>query len=207
MKSLLNDNVLVLNRLWQAINICTAQRAFTLLCCGHAEVVLEDNGDFKQYDLMEWADESRGYTGDDVVHSARHAFRVPRVILLLFFDRLPNKEVKFTRHNIYERDGHRCQYCGKKFDKKLLNFDHVIPRDMGGSTTWENIVCACIDCNTRKQNRTPAQAGMKLLKKPKRPKWRPFVNVSVKDIYRPEWSHFMDLAMWAPVELTGVETK
>ena len=175
MAKILNQNTLVLNRLWQATNICTVGRSFTLLCCGHAEVVRDmGNNDFQTFSLGEWADFSRGYEGDDVVHSAKNTYRVPRVILLLYFDRIIGKDVKFTRHNIFERDGHRCQYCGTKMDKKLLNLDHVIPRDMGGSTTWENIVCSCIKCNSLKANRTPSQAGMKLLKVPKKPRWRQF---------------------------------
>jgi len=105
--------------------------------------------------------------------------RVPRVILLVMFDRLPKKEVKFTRHNIFERDRNTCQYCGRIFERKDLNLDHVIPRDRGGPTTWENIVCSCIRCNTQKANCTPAEAGMHLVRKPKRPKWRPFVQVNL----------------------------
>ena len=86
--------------------------------------------------------------------------RVPRVIVLLLFDRLPKKEVKFTRHNVFERDNNTCQYCGKVFERQELNLDHVLPRDKGGLTTWENVVCSCIPCNTRKGNRLPHQAHM-----------------------------------------------
>ena len=103
---------------------------------------------------------------------------MPRVILLIIYDRLPKKEVKFTRHNIFERDKNTCQYCGRVFDRKDLNLDHVIPRDRGGPTTWENIVCSCVECNTQKANRTPQEAGMHLVRKPKRPKWRPFVQIN-----------------------------
>jgi len=193
----LNTNTLVLNRNWQAVNVCTVARAFALLCCGHANVVVEKgDNEFATFTLNDWAEFSRSYDGHDVVHSARLKFRVPRVILLLFFDKLVGKDVKFTRHNIFERDGHCCQYCGKKFDKRELNLDHVIPRDMGGSTTWENIVCACIPCNTAKANRTPMQAGLKLIKKPKRPKWRPMMKLSMSDVYHQDWRHFLDLACW-----------
>jgi hypothetical protein len=72
----------------------------------------------------------------------------------------------------------------------------VVPRDRGGGTNWENIVCACIPCNTRKANRTPPEAGMRLIKKPKRPKWRPFVNVTITNIAHDSWKHFLDLAYW-----------
>jgi 5-methylcytosine-specific restriction endonuclease McrA len=193
---MLNENVLVLNRLWQAINVCTAERAFTLLYMGHAEVVVENGGNFQTFDFHEWRDFTQNHDGDDVVHTVSFKIRIPRVILLLFFDRLPHKEVKFTRHNIFERDRNTCQYCGKHFDRRDLNLDHVIPRDRGGTTTWENIVCACIPCNTRKANRSPTEAGMHLIRKPKRPKWRPFVNVTIATVAHDSWKHFLDLAYW-----------
>lgn len=196
MRNMLNENVLVLNRLWQAVNICTVERAFCLLYGGHAEVVLENGGTFQTYDFGEWQCFSQGHTGEDMVHTVSFKIRVPRVILLLFFDRLPHKEVKFTRHNIFERDRNTCQYCGKHFDRRDLNLDHVVPRDHGGGTTWENIVCACIPCNTRKANRTPYEAGMHLIRKPKRPKWRPFVNVTLGHVSHDSWKHFIDLAYW-----------
>jgi 5-methylcytosine-specific restriction endonuclease McrA len=196
MRNALQENVLVLNRLWQAINVCTVERAFALLCTGHAEVVTESAGEFRTFDFHEWREFSQGHHGEDVVHTVSFKIRIPRVILLLFFDRLPHKEVKFTRHNIFERDHNTCQYCGKHFDRKDLNLDHVVPRDRGGTTTWENIVCACIPCNTRKANRTPAEARMHLIRKPKRPKWRPFVNVTVAAHGHESWRHFLDFAYW-----------
>ena len=88
------------------------------------------------------------------------------------------------------------QYCGRVFDRKDLNLDHVTPRDRGGPTTWENIVCSCVECNTRKANRTPSEAGMHLIRKPKRPKWRPFVQVDLGFPHHDSWKHFLDLAYW-----------
>jgi 5-methylcytosine-specific restriction endonuclease McrA len=188
--------VLVLNRLWQAINVCTAERALTLLYSGHAQVVCEDGGNFNTFSFSQWCDFSDQYDGEEVVHTISFRIRIPRVILLLFFDRLPNKEVKFTRHNVFERDKNTCQYCGHASDRKDLNLDHVIPRDRGGPTTWENIVCSCIECNTKKANRTPQEAGMHLIRKPKRPKWRPFVQINFSLYQHDSWKHFIDLAYW-----------
>jgi 5-methylcytosine-specific restriction endonuclease McrA len=116
--------------------------------------------------------------------------------MLLMFDRQPRKEVRFTRHNIFERDQNTCQYCGKKFDRSELNLDHVIPKDRGGPTTWENIVCSCIACNTKKGNRTPQEAGMRLIRKPKKPRWRPFLQVNISMPYPESWKHFIDIAYW-----------
>jgi len=197
MGSFLNQQVLVLNRLWQAVNVCSVRRALTLLFEGHAQVVWNDgDGTFQTFDFWEWRDFSRQQPHPESIGTVSFRIRIPRVILLLMFDRLPKKEVKFTRHNIFERDKNTCQYCGGTFDRKDLNLDHVIPRDRGGPTSWENIVCSCVACNTRKANRIPQEAGMSLIRKPRRPKWRPFVQINVDVPYPDSWKHFLDLAYW-----------
>ena len=194
---MLDRQVLVLNRLWQAINVCSVRRAFTLLCQGHAQVVNADGqNNFFTHDFESWHELSQREPEQEMVHTVSFKIRVPRVIVLMLFDRMPKKEVKFTRHNIFERDKNTCQYCGKIFDRRDLNLDHVIPRDKGGGTTWENIVCSCIPCNTRKGNRLPHQAGMHLIKKPVRPKWRPFVHITFDSQVHDSWRHFIDLAYW-----------
>src|SRR5881398_1587456 len=177
--TVLNSQVLVLNRLWQAVNICSARRAFALVYAGHAQIVSSDEANnFMAHDFESWRDLSANAPDHEVVTTISFKIRVPRVIVLLVFDRLPKKDVKFTRHNIFERDKNTCQYCGEIFERKDLNLDHVIPPDRGGPTTWENIVCSCIECNTLKANRTPQEAGLHLVRKPKRPKWRPFVQIN-----------------------------
>jgi 5-methylcytosine-specific restriction endonuclease McrA len=197
MISSLSQHVLVLNRLWQAVNICTVRRAMTLLCEGRAQVVLDcADGSFQTFTFNEWRDFSAQEPHPECIHAISFKIRIPRVIVLLLFDRLPKKEVKFTRHNIFERDRNTCQYCGRACERKDLNLDHVTPRDRGGPTTWENIVCSCIECNTRKANRTPTEAGMHLIRKPKRPKWRPFVQVDIGLPRHDSWRHFLDLAYW-----------
>jgi 5-methylcytosine-specific restriction endonuclease McrA len=197
MNAFLEQQVLVLNRLWQAVNVCSVRRAMSLLFEGHAQVVLgHQDGSFQTYGFKEWQDVSETSPSEPHIRTVSFRIRVPRVILLLFFDRLPRKEVKFTRHNIFERDRNTCQYCGQVFDRQNLNLDHVIPRDRGGPTSWENIVCSCIRCNTHKANRTPREAGMQLTRKPKRPKWRPVAQVSVGLEYDESWRHFLDIAYW-----------
>ena len=197
MGSMLNQHVLVLNRLWQAVNICTARRALTLIFQGHAQAVLNrPDGSFQTFGFSEWHDLSQQEPDAESIRTISFRIRIPRVILLMVYDHLPKKEVKFTRHNIFERDKNLCQYCGSVFDRKDLNLDHVIPRDRGGPTTWENIVCSCIECNTRKANRTPQEAGMRLIRKPKRPKWRPFVQIQFSLHQHDSWKHFIDLAYW-----------
>jgi 5-methylcytosine-specific restriction endonuclease McrA len=194
---MLDRQVLVLNRLWQAVNVCSVRRAFTLLCQGHAQVVYEDgNNNFLTHDFVSWREFSQREPESEMVHTISFKIRMPRVIVLLMFDRLPAKEVKFTRHNVFERDKNTCQYCGKIFDRKELNLDHVIPRDRGGMTTWENIVCSCIPCNTRKGNRLPNEAGMRLVRKPERPRWRPFLHLTFGGNHHDSWKHFVDVAYW-----------
>ena len=203
MENVLDQPVLVLNRLWQAVNTCSVRRAFTLLVSGHAQVVSQEGeNSFLTHDFQSWRDFSRLNPGGEMVRTISLSVRIPQVIVLLLFDRLPKKEVKFTRHNVFERDKNTCQYCAKTLDRAELNLDHVLPRERGGQTTWENIVCSCIPCNTRKGNRLPHEAGMQLIRRPKRPKWRPFVNVSVSNHPHESWKHFLDVAYWN-VELGG----
>jgi 5-methylcytosine-specific restriction endonuclease McrA len=197
MQSVLDTPVLVLNRLWQAVNTCSARRAFTLLYQGHAQVVSAEGGQgFLTHDFKSWQDFSESNPDPDMAKTVSMRIRVPRVIVLLLFERLPKKEVKFTRHNVFERDNNTCQYCNKVFSREMLNLDHIMPRDRGGQTNWENIVCSCIPCNSRKGNRLPHEVGMALIRKPKRPRWRPFVNISVSNHPHESWRHFLDIAYW-----------
>ena len=153
----LDQPVLVLNRLWQAVNICSARRALSMLFEGNAQVVHSEEGNFNTFSFNEWADFSEQEPGLECINGVSIKLRLPKVILLMVYDRMPRKEVKFTRHNIFQRDKNICQYCGEKFDTRDLNLDHVIPRQHNGPTTWENIVCSCIPCNSRKSNKTPAK--------------------------------------------------
>ena len=104
---------------------------------------------------------------EEVVRSQRSAIRIPSVVVLKDYVK-PQKRVAFTRFNLFLRDEFCCQYCGSKGD---LTFDHVLPRSRGGVTSWENVVAACAPCNRRKGNRTPDEAGMKLLNHPHRPRF------------------------------------
>lgn len=199
METVLDQPVLVLNRLWQAVNVVGAKRAFALLTQGHAQVVHHATDDFRVFSFMDWMDfsmENPSLDELEVVHTPRTAIRMPRVILLMFFDKLPRKEIKLTRNSVFERDKDRCQYCGRIFAREDLNLDHVIPRDRGGKTTWENIVCSCIKCNSHKANRLPHQAGLRLVRKPVRPKWRPMISLVLNNKQRERWKDFLDLAYW-----------
>jgi len=199
MEAALDQPVLVLNRLWQAVNVIGAKRAFALLARGHAHVVHHYQEDFRIFSMMDWIDFSQHnppIAELELVRTPNRTIRLPRVILLTFFDKLPCKELKLTRNNVFERDKNQCQYCSKVFQREELNLDHVIPRHHGGKTTWENIVCSCIKCNSRKANRLPHEAGMRLIRKPGKPKWRPVISLVLGTQHREMWKDFLDLAYW-----------
>jgi len=193
---MLNKSVLVLNRLWQAVNICSARRAFCLIYQGHANVVLAENGTFRTFTFDDWREFSQYAEDNECVHTVSYKLKVPSIILLLFYDKLPAKEVKFTRYNVYKRDKNTCQYCGRHFDTKDLTIDHVVPLSRGGRTTWTNVVCACVECNRRKGNKTLEEAGMRLIRPPRKPRWHPFANFTALKIEDESWNHFLDLAYW-----------
>ena len=169
--SVLDSSVLVLNRNFQPVNVTTVRRAFTLLYQGNAKAI---NRHYETFDFETWSELSAEVHSKDVVHTITRALRVPRVIILQVYDRLPHLHVRFSRQNIYLRDKNTCQYCGEKKARHELNLDHVVPRSQGGRTSWTDVVCSCIECNLYKGGRTPEQAGMQLLNRPTRPRWSPF---------------------------------
>jgi 5-methylcytosine-specific restriction endonuclease McrA len=193
MDIVLTRQVLVLNRFWQAINVVGVKRAFSLLVQGQAEVIHQNKEHFELYDFDQWLNASDVLEDNDIecLHTVRYMIRLPKVIILKFFDRLPIKEVKFHRKTVFERYDFRCQYCGKRFKDVELNLDHVIPRHHGGRTSWENVVASCISCNSRKADRLPHEAGMHLICKPVRPKWRPFVTVAINKDQHRSWDYFL----------------
>jgi hypothetical protein len=140
-------NVLVLNKHYMAVRIISVKRAFSLLFRELAEVVSCEDNSYANYNFQSWCDVSRFKlqyepNGHDWVATVNFHIAVPRIIRLLFYDRLPRSEVKFNRRNIFGRDRNTCQYCGKRFSTMDLSLDHVIPRSMGGQNSWSNIVCA-----------------------------------------------------------------
>jgi 5-methylcytosine-specific restriction endonuclease McrA len=201
----LGCNVLVLNKHYMAIRIVGAKRAFSLLFRDLAEVVSLEEGKYSNYDFTSWCEVSQlkhnfEPDGHDWVTTINFHIAVPRIIRLLFYDRLPRNEIKFNRRNIFARDKNKCQYCGHRFPTSELSLDHIIPRSMGGKATWENIVCACAECNVKKGGRTPKAARMKLIKKPIKPKHNPLVHIHLNHHRYRSWKQFLDHAYWS-VEL------
>jgi 5-methylcytosine-specific restriction endonuclease McrA len=192
-KGILNDSVLVTNKHYVAVNVAAARDIFGRLFNNDCTVVY---GEFENADFNQWKAMSADYTGSDVVHTVRYKLRVPSVIRLLRFERLPHREVRFTRDSLFDRDKNCCQYCGKRFRTRDLNIDHVQPKSRGGKTEWENLVCSCEPCNTKKADRTPAEAGMHLIRQPKKPMWRPFISANFDDVAKDDWKRYLELAGW-----------
>ena len=162
----MNRKVLVLNQNYEPLSICSAKRALVMVFLGKAEVV-EEAG---------------------TVHTVSRALPLPSVVRLWMYVHKPRNDIPLTKRNILRRDGHRCQYCGTT--QGPMTVDHVIPKDMGGKDTWENLVCCCVRCNNRKGNRTPEQAGMKLIRPPKRPNFLYFVHTFVGEP-DPSWKPYL----------------
>jgi 5-methylcytosine-specific restriction endonuclease McrA len=192
---MLDSSVLVLTRVYQPIHVTSVRRAVTLLYQGVARALDEE---FRLLDFESWAAVAAA-VNQEALHTPTRAIRVPRVIVLVAHAHLPRHRIRFSRLNVYTRDGSTCQYCGRRLPRSELNLDHVVPRSRGGSTSWENVVCSCVRCNLRKGGRTPEEAGMCLLRSPARPQWTSvFRGASRRAFYR-QWVPFLglvDAAYW-----------
>ncbi|MBD3217414.1 MAG: HNH endonuclease [candidate division Zixibacteria bacterium] len=150
---MLNRNVLILNQNYEPLTVCSVKRAVVMMLLGKVEMIETLDG--------------------HMLHSVSAAIRVPSVVRLGFYVKVPRKRIFLSRKNIIKRDGHKCMYCGRT--DGAMTVDHVVPKRMGGKDTWENLVCACTKCNNRKGDRTPEQANMTLIKKPKKPNHLMFI--------------------------------
>ncbi|MHC5020864.1 MAG: HNH endonuclease [Planctomycetota bacterium] len=198
----LDSSVLVLNRFYMAIRVVSVRRAMHYLFKDSAEVIFVEEDRWGTYDFDSWLELSRmeGMFPIDEETAFLKTFslsvRVPRVIRLLGYDKLPRQSVKFNRRNVFARDANQCQYCSKRLPTSELTLDHVVPRSQGGPTSWENLVCACVPCNTRKGGRTPKQARMALLQKPVRPKRNPLLQLTLGSPRYKSWKQFVSDAYW-----------
>ena len=192
MQSLLNEHVLVLNRHWTAVHVTTARRALVLLYGDHAKVVTED---YSTHDFGSWKELSLAAESIKMITTPTYQLAIPEVIILNQFHKFPPRQVKFSRKNIYIRDNYTCQYCGRQPSKEELTIDHVVPRSHGGKTTWENVLLACVRCNTRKGSKLAAEAGMTMLSKPVKPHWLACSQFYVQAA-NTLWQKFIDSAYW-----------
>jgi 5-methylcytosine-specific restriction endonuclease McrA len=167
------DQTLLLNASYEPLKVVHWQKAVTLLCQGKVEVI-------SVYDRE--------------IHAVTFSFKLPSVIRLLRYIKIRRRfdYVPFSRANIYARDGHICQYCGTQCPTAELTFDHVMPVAQGGRKDWENIVTCCVSCNRRKGGRTPDEAGMHLIRLPKRPVSAPAIRITIGIRNAPEsWRDYL----------------
>jgi len=167
------EQTLLLNATYEPLKVVHWQKAVTLLCQGKVEVI-------SVYDRE--------------VRSVSLSFKLPSVIRLLRYISIKRRfdYVPFSRANIYSRDDFTCQYCGEEFPPGELTFDHVVPVAQGGRKDWENIVTCCIGCNRRKGGRTPEEAGMRLVRLPRRPAKAPAIRITIGLRNAPEsWRDYL----------------
>ena len=150
----MDEKVLILNQDYSAISLCSVTKAFVLLYLEKAEMVVKHDTGF--------------------LRSVSQDFPKPSVIRLQRYVRVPYYGIALSRHNVMRRDSYSCQYCGAA---KNLTLDHLMPRSRGGETIWQNLVTACSRCNSRKGDRTPEEAGLKLKRQPSRPSLLTFLQL------------------------------
>jgi 5-methylcytosine-specific restriction endonuclease McrA len=152
------ERALLLNATYEPLRVVSWKKAIVMLTLGKVEVV---------------------ETYDRVIHGVSFSIKLPSVIRLVKFIRRIPPSLKFSRQNIYLRDKGICQYCGKHYHRELVTFDHVVPRSKGGSADWTNIVTCCRPCNRKKGGKTPKEAGMRLIRPPRKPSWPPILTVTI----------------------------
>ena len=166
----MKDKVLILNQDFSAIAVCSVHKAFLLVYLDKAEMVSK--------------------SADAFLRTINKAYPIPSVIRLQRYVRVPYYGIALSRHNIMRRDNYSCQYCGSP---KNLTLDHLLPRSRGGETNWLNLVTACMRCNTRKGDRTPEEAGLKLSRKPIKPSLHYFLQMHL-NTHNQDWGIYLGKA-------------
>ena len=187
---MLQQPTLVLNRHWQPVNVATVARALALVWNDTPTSSIRAFPDV----CLERLGAANAGRGRGLYPIGARRLRVPEVVTLTTYDRLPATAVAFSRRNIFKRDHYTCQYLRVQPGSEELTIDHVVPRSHGGQSTWENCVLACIRCNMRKADRTPEQAAMHLKHRPIRPHWQPAYAHRARRIE--SWSRFVSEAYW-----------
>lgn len=216
----MNGETLVLNKYWNSVNTCCVKKAIKMTYSNRARIVdpypwniNSGRYQYSSYDLMGWAE--RGVLPNYPIINL-HGFKIqtPEIIVLNHFSKPPAQIVKYCRRNLWIRDNFSCQYCGKHPPKDEITVDHILPRSRGGLSSFENTVLACVDCNKKKEDRTPEEANMRLrcfkknnfgiyeqhfYDRPTKPYWDPIFVVK-KMTYKESWKKFVkrlcDDAYW-----------
>jgi 5-methylcytosine-specific restriction endonuclease McrA len=182
-------DVLVLNKSFIPIHIITWQKAMSLI---YTESARPLDRDFVVYDYSDWLSFSNRQHDYPQVATTNDDIAVPEIIVLRRYNKLPQREVKYSRQTIFQRDDSKCAYCNKKFDKKELTIDHIMPKSKGGKSTWMNTITSCRKCNFKKGDKLLENTNMHMYFKPKKPKWiSPFTNVG-KNHPCKSWKVFLE---------------
>jgi 5-methylcytosine-specific restriction endonuclease McrA len=190
--ALLDERTLVLNRSWAVVSVTTVRRALGMVYRRVARVIAPET--YETHDFDSWATLSSA-RGGPCVRTVSLQIRVPEAVVLLRYDGLPQARVPFSRKNLFRRDNFTCQYCGHRRPAEDLSIDHLVPRARGGRSSWENCVLACLECNLRKGDGTPEGAGLRLIRKPSRPRWAPYLSVAVGR-RKASWDRFVSERYW-----------
>lgn len=164
--------ILYLDHEWRPLRVESWTRAISDFCLGKVEVI--------------------EYSKDRKIRGVTREYPMPVVVRVLKRFKREKIRIKFSRLNIYARDKFTCQFCRQRFDTEDLTFDHVLPRSRGGVTSWENIVTCCVPCNSEKADRTPEEAGMKLMRRPTKPTFLPSITVKYDGRAPEEWRPYWD---------------
>ena len=206
---LLNNPTLVLNKLWVPVCVENVKESLTKAFSGVANFIDEET--YQIYNWENWVDTFSLSRGEDI-SSSKYKFiatvsmliRIPEIILLKKYSKIPRIEVKLTRRNLLIRDNFRCVYTGEKVTSKTATIDHVIPKSKGGKTVWNNVVICSFDANIKKADKLPEEVGFRLKKKPERPIWNPLY--AFANSQRPKsWDKFIDTDKWNEIGYWDVE--
>ena len=196
MSAVLQKKVLVLNKSWVAVGSVSLKRAITLVFStykdGESKARIVDP--VHDFQLFTWEDWSKFIPtdGEDSISSSNLVFKIPEIIVLGRYNKLPNRKVYFNRRNLYRRDNFTCQYCVRKLHSSELTIDHIVPKSRGGKSNWTNCVIACNKCNSKKGSNLISEIGFKLMRKPFKPKF----NMLDVDVKIKSWEHFLGEAYW-----------
>jgi len=193
----MKQSALVLNRSFFAVHIIGVKDLMAKLYTGEAEAVDEN---CVCYDFKDWVELSAmmAENRNGFVNTVTMRVAIPDVIRLTKYNRLPKRDVKFSRSNLYNHYRRKCCYCAESVSTADATWDHVVPRAKGGETNWSNIVLSCRSCNSRKADKTPEEAGMKLLVQPSRPEWKGArtITVMAPAPIPVAWQTFIDKNYW-----------
>ncbi len=185
----LNDKVLILNKSWIPIRVKTVKESIKVIYRLRASIV--NPIDYSVYNWLEWT-KLDVKDGENFIQTSRNRIKVPEVVVLGQYNKIPHYNVRLSKKNIFVRDLQRCQYSGKVLSRKDADIDHVVPKSKGGKTTWDNLVVCSKQINREKANKSVKEAGLELLRKPYKPQYHPIIT-DPNEEYPKSWEKFIKI--------------